>query len=57
VFSGYRYVVAATRLGIPVAAVNLGRTRADHLLSVKVESGVGATLDAVTRTLTATADC
>ncbi len=57
VFSGYRYVVAASRLGIPVAAVNLGRTRADHLLTVKVESPVGATLDALTRPLATTADC
>ena len=48
VFSGYRYVVAAARLGIPVAAVNIGRTRADHLLTLKVESPVGAVLDALT---------
>jgi NAD-dependent SIR2 family protein deacetylase len=57
VFSGYRYVVAASRLGIPVAAVNLGRTRADHLLTVKVESPVGATLDALSSSLVATARC
>jgi NAD-dependent SIR2 family protein deacetylase len=49
VFSGYRYVVTAHRLGKPVAAVNLGRTRADHLLSLKVESPVGVTLDALAR--------
>ena len=38
VFSGYRFVHAAARAGKPVAAVNLGRTRADPLLSLKVES-------------------
>ncbi len=32
VHSGYRYALAAARLGLPIAAVNLGRTRADHLL-------------------------
>ncbi|MGN2246884.1 NAD-dependent protein deacetylase [Frateuria sp. GZRR35] len=37
VFSGYRFVHAAARAGKPVAAVNLGRTRADPLLSLKVE--------------------
>jgi NAD-dependent SIR2 family protein deacetylase len=37
VFSGYRFVHAAARAGKPIAAVNLGRTRADPLLSLKVE--------------------
>src|SRR5688572_3763691 len=36
VFSGYRFVEAATRARKPIAAVNLGRTRADELLSLKV---------------------
>ena len=45
------------RLGKPVAAVNLGRTRADHLLALKVERPVGETLEALARTLTATAGC
>ncbi len=47
VHSGYRYALAAWRLGKPVAAVNLGRTRADHLLTLKVEAPVGASLDTV----------
>jgi len=38
VFSGYRFVHAAARIGKPVAAVNLGRTRGDPLLSLKVEA-------------------
>ncbi len=37
VYSGYRFVTAATRSNIPVAAINLGRTRADPLLVLKVE--------------------
>lgn len=37
VFSGYRFVSAAARAGKPIAAVNLGHTRADALLSLKLE--------------------
>jgi NAD-dependent SIR2 family protein deacetylase len=37
VFSGYRFAHAAAKAGKPIAAVNLGRTRADQLLSLKVE--------------------
>ena len=37
VYSGFRFVQAAARAGKPIAAVNLGRTRADELLSFKVE--------------------
>jgi NAD-dependent SIR2 family protein deacetylase len=37
VYSGFRFVQAAARIGIPIAAVNLGRTRADDLLTLKVE--------------------
>ena len=37
VYSGFRFVEAAAQLGKPVAAVNLGRTRADGLLTLKVE--------------------
>jgi NAD-dependent SIR2 family protein deacetylase len=42
--SGYRHATAAARLGLPVAAVNLGRTRADHLLTLKVVAPVGDVL-------------
>ena len=38
VHSGYRYATGGAPAGIPVAAVNLGRTRADHLLTLKVEA-------------------
>ena len=37
VFSGYRFAHAAAKAGKPLAVVNLGRTRADPLLSLKVE--------------------
>ncbi len=47
VYSGYRYAVAAHRLRIPIAAVNLGRTRADSLLTLKVSVEVGVTLTAL----------
>ena len=36
VFSGYRFAHAAAKAGKPIAAVNLGRTRADPLLTLKV---------------------
>jgi NAD-dependent SIR2 family protein deacetylase len=37
VYSGLRFVERAASLGKPVAAVNLGRTRADGLFTLKVE--------------------
>jgi NAD-dependent SIR2 family protein deacetylase len=46
VHSGYRYALAAHRRGLPIAAVNIGRTRADHLLTLKVSASAGATLAA-----------
>jgi NAD-dependent SIR2 family protein deacetylase len=36
VYSGFRFVEMAARAGKPIAAVNLGRTRADDLLALKV---------------------
>ncbi|MEO6800540.1 MAG: NAD-dependent protein deacetylase [Rhodanobacter sp.] len=38
VYSGYRFVQAAARAGKPVAALTLGRTRADSLLSLKIDA-------------------
>jgi len=38
VYSGYRFVDAAARAGKPVAAVSLGRTRADALLTLKIDA-------------------
>jgi NAD-dependent SIR2 family protein deacetylase len=37
VFSGYRFVHAAAQAGKPIAAVNMGHTRADALLGLKIE--------------------
>ncbi|WP_447578242.1 NAD-dependent protein deacetylase [Achromobacter kerstersii] len=47
VYSGYRFVTAAARNGVPIAAINLGRTRADSLLTLKVEQPCAVALDAL----------
>ena len=47
VYSGYRFVEDTLALGKPVAVVNRGRTRADGLLTLKVEHEVGAALEAL----------
>jgi NAD-dependent SIR2 family protein deacetylase len=44
VYSGFRFVEAAIRARKPVAAVNLGRTRADDLLALKVEQSCAEAL-------------
>ena len=44
VYSGFRFVEAAARAGLPIAAINLGRTRADHLLALKAEQPCDAAL-------------
>jgi hypothetical protein len=44
VYSGYRFAQAASRAGKPIAAVNLGRTRADALLALKVSQPCVAAL-------------
>lgn len=36
VYSGFRFARMAAALGKPIAAVNLGRTRADELISLKI---------------------
>ena len=47
VYSGYRFVQAAAQSGKPVAAVNLGRTRADELLTLKVSEPCAVALAAL----------
>ena len=47
VFSGFRFAREAAARGLPVAALNRGRTRADDLLTLKVEADCGAALAAV----------
>ncbi len=51
VYSGYRFVEDATGLGKAVVIVNLGRTRADGVATLKVEHEVGAALLALADTL------
>ncbi len=51
VFSGYRFCRTAAEQGKPIAAVNLGRTRADELLAVKVAVPCGQALSALTERL------
>lgn len=51
VFSGYRFVRRANERGIPVAVVNLGRTRADAEIDVKVAASCDSVLAALQRHL------
>jgi NAD-dependent SIR2 family protein deacetylase len=52
VFSGYRFAHRASKLGLPLAIVNRGRTRADELARLKVAGDVGAALrEALSRSL------
>jgi NAD-dependent SIR2 family protein deacetylase len=44
VYSGFRFVERAIAAGKPAAAVNLGRTRADGLLALKIEQACEAAL-------------
>jgi len=44
VYSGYRFALAAARRNLPIAAVNIGRTRADDLLTLKIEERCEAAL-------------
>jgi len=37
VYSGFRFAEAAAAKGKPIAAINRGRTRADHLLALKID--------------------
>ncbi|MCP4982895.1 MAG: NAD-dependent protein deacetylase [Gammaproteobacteria bacterium] len=45
VYSGYRFVREVHRMGIPIAAINRGKTRADELLMLKIRQDCGSTLD------------
>jgi len=47
VMSGYRFVLHASRRGIPVAIVNQGPTRGDALAALKLEAPLGAVLPAL----------
>ena len=47
VFSGYRFAAAAAREGKPIAAINMGKTRADPLLTLKIEQSCAEALACV----------
>lgn len=51
VFSGYRFCRLATACGQPIAALNLGRTRADGELALKVNLPCGAALSGLLKRL------
>jgi NAD-dependent SIR2 family protein deacetylase len=45
--SGYRFALAAAERGLPMAAINRGRTRADDLLTIKIDGSCGDVLEAL----------
>ena len=47
VYSGYRFCLKAAEWGKPIAAVNLGKTRADDLLALKLEQACDQALPAL----------
>ena len=51
VFSGYRFVLRAKERGQPIALVNLGGSRADGIVDVRVEGRAGEVLPALARAL------
>jgi NAD-dependent SIR2 family protein deacetylase len=53
VMSGYRFVLRAAKLGIPVAIVNVGATRGDAKADVRVDAPLGVVLPELVRRLAA----
>jgi len=47
VYSGFRFARRAQQRNIPLAAINLGKTRADEFLNFKIEADCAAALQAV----------
>jgi NAD-dependent SIR2 family protein deacetylase len=54
VMSGYRFVLRAAKLAIPVAIVNCGPTRGDDKARLKIDAPLGDVLPALTARLTGT---
>jgi NAD-dependent SIR2 family protein deacetylase len=54
VYSGFRFCRMAAASGKPIAAINLGRTRADDLLAIKIEESSERILPLVLELLTET---
>jgi len=44
VFSGFRFITQAKEEGIPIAILNIGKTRADHLANLKIDAKAGDVL-------------
>ncbi|GAB6898155.1 NAD-dependent protein deacetylase [Kineosporia succinea] len=53
VMSGFRFVLHARKLGIPVAIVNQGETRGDTHCNIRVDAPLGVVLPALADSLTA----
>lgn len=51
VYSGFRFCLRAAELTLPIAVLNLGRTRADHLAALKLDADCTATLAAALQRL------
>lgn len=49
VWSGYRFVRRSAEMGLPIAILNRGVTRADDLATLRVEENAGAALDEALR--------
>lgn len=47
VYSGYRFLLAASDRKMPVAILNIGATRADHLAELKVSGRCGEVLSVI----------
>lgn len=47
VYSGYRFLLAARDGKMPVAILNIGPTRADHLAELKVSGRCGEVLSVI----------
>ena len=54
VFSGYRFVREAAKYNMPITAINIGKTRADGLFTLKYESSCSGILDRLSRRLAET---
>ncbi|RKP51992.1 NAD-dependent protein deacetylase [Pararobbsia silviterrae] len=55
VYSGFRFCEQAARAGTPIVAINIGRTRADGLLSLKIPESLVEILPALVERLGASA--
>ena len=51
VYSGRRFVYRAGEVGMPIAVMNVGPTRADDVAAVKVEAPLGSALPVVATSL------